>query len=330
MLSSLAQNQHILSWSCVLTCGGETWWFNCCLNNGGKKRVLIQVTSRKILSEREVASQPVPQITQGKGDSASLQPEWVFRNCTFCPKQPGLINACPWRAAHLTSRVPLYHLVTLTYTRKIPLLLVCVAKSLLSATLQPAFPSQLCTLPSRLLGQCFPSPWDSVFLSLLRCCYSYASYSSSLAPAHPNRLSVLGSHGQWLPPVRESAFFPHFRSILVIAFGLCNKSSCAHKKLAMQPLPQPMHTPNNTDSKQWQPAEGLSMSWWKQYGSCGKSIMGRTSCCTAEDVQERSGNSGCFSSQLSAMGIALLFPSVSLFYFSLAYVFPSFSQLETK
>lgn len=69
----------------------------------------------------------------------------------------------------------LCHLVTSSHTRKILLLLVCEAKGLLSATLQPAFPSQLCTLPSRLLGQCFQSPWGSIFPSLFLRCYSHAA-----------------------------------------------------------------------------------------------------------------------------------------------------------
>lgn len=70
------------------------------------------------------------------------------------------------------------------------------------------------------LGQYFPL---TVPVLLFTCCYPY-----SLAPAHPNSLAAVGSYGQWVPPARDSAFFPHFHYILVVAFELCKGHNNVH------------------------------------------------------------------------------------------------------
>lgn len=79
-----------------------------------------------------------------------------------------------------TMCVPLYHLVPSSHTTKILLLLVCVAKDLPSATSQPVFPSQVCTLTSMLLGLYFRSSWGSVLPSLFLCFCSYALVLTAL------------------------------------------------------------------------------------------------------------------------------------------------------
>lgn len=105
-------------------------------------------------SEREVGSQPVPQITQGKGDSASLQPEWVFQNCTFCPKQPGLMPVPEERHIWLLG----CHYITLSHLPMLGKYRCCWFVWL------RAFSLQLCSLPFP--HSSVPSPpgcWGNVF-----------------------------------------------------------------------------------------------------------------------------------------------------------------------
>lgn len=111
-------------------------------------------------------------------------------------------------AARLISAVPLCHLVTSSHTRKILLLLVCVPRGFLSATLQPAFSSRLCNPPIQATGEMFSEPLGQYFplvvpMLLFPCCYPY-----SFAPTYPGSLAVVGCYGQQLPPARESTFFP--------------------------------------------------------------------------------------------------------------------------
>lgn len=155
MLSSLVQNQHVLSWSCLLTCNGETWCFNHYLNNVGGKGMWRQ---RGWFSLKSPAGRSLWRgITQSacapaymrKGSSNSLQREWILRNGTLCPKPlPG-----QWHIWFLGC-----HYVTVSH---LPILgkycccwFVCLR----------AFSLQLCSLPfPRSSVPSHPGCWDNVF-----------------------------------------------------------------------------------------------------------------------------------------------------------------------
>lgn len=115
------------------------------------------------------------------------------------------VNASPWTEAQFTSRVSLCHLVLSSHTTKILLLLVCVVKGLLSAALQPVFPSQVCTLSSRLLRLFFQSSWGRVLPSPFLC---FCSYTLDLTALHMQWV-LMGSdcHQQEKQPFPSTIFW---------------------------------------------------------------------------------------------------------------------------